>query len=74
MEYELGVARSLAAQNDALSSKVSAQNVELEKLRAELTELLGLKENLAKCKQLSKNLAMAKKCRGHIKENLDLAS
>lgn len=45
MEYELVVARSLAAENAALSSKVSAQNAELEKLRAEVADLPGLMEN-----------------------------
>ena len=59
MEYKLVVARSQAVENVALSSKVSAQNVELERLRVELTQLPGLKEKLAKCKELSERLAMA---------------
>ena len=59
MEYKLVVAHSQAVENVALSSKVSAQNVELERLRVELTQLPGLKEKLAKCKELSERLAMA---------------
>ena len=74
MEYELVVARSLTVENAALSSKVSAQNANLEKLRAEVVDLPSLKKKLAKCKKLSERLAMAEKWSGCIKEHLDLAS
>ena len=50
MEYQLVVARFFVAENAALSSKVSAQNAELEKLRAEVAYLPGLKKKLAKFK------------------------
>lgn len=53
------VSRSQEAENAALSSKVSAQNAKLEKLRVELTEFPSLKEKLANCKELSKCLERA---------------
>lgn len=70
MEYELIVARALAAENDILSSKVAAHNAELERLKAELTDLPRLKEKLAKCQEHSKHLALADKWRSRIQENL----
>lgn len=47
MEYELVVARALAAENDSLSSKVAAENAELERLKTEVTDLRGMREKLA---------------------------
>ena len=57
------VVRTHAMEYDTLSSKVEAQNVELEELWAEVTELSGLKEKMAKCKELSEHLALAEKLR-----------
>lgn len=63
MEYELVVQRTLAVENDNLSSNVAAKYAELERLQAELTDLPGLKEKLAKCKELFEHLALADKWR-----------
>ena len=73
MEYDLVVARSLAAKNATISLKVSSPNAELEKLRVEVVDLPDLNEKLAKCKDLSELLAMVEKWRGRIKEHLNLA-
>ena len=61
MEYELVVARSQAAENAALSSKVLAQNAKVEKLKAKMIELPGLKKKLAKYKELFERLAIAER-------------
>ena len=73
MEYDLVVARSLAAKNATISLKVSSPNAELEKLRVEVVDLPDLNEKLAKCKDLSELLAMVEKWRGRIKKHLNLA-
>lgn len=54
---------------EALSSKVDAQNVELEKLWAEVIKLHSLKE--AKCKELFERLALTERWRKCIGEHLN---
>ena len=71
MVYKLAVVRTHVTKYEALSSKVEAQNVQLEKLKQEVTELPGLREKLAKCKKLSERLALAEIWRTRTEEHLD---